>query len=74
VYALSKSLKEGQTKLKTYKDYTLCRERYGQRFWDSQGVLFIDFLKERRTVSAPDHSNFLKTNYSQLFVQNDEFD
>jgi hypothetical protein len=45
-YDCSKSFKDGRTEAVTGEDYTLCRKSYGQRFRDSQGVSFIDFLIE----------------------------
>jgi hypothetical protein len=51
VYDWSESLKEGRTEVETCEDYILCRESYDQRFWDPQGILFVDLLKER-TINA----------------------
>jgi hypothetical protein len=41
-------LKKTEHWLKTCEYHTLCRESYSQRFWDSHGAFFIDFLIEQR--------------------------
>jgi histone-lysine N-methyltransferase SETMAR len=52
-------IKKAEQWSETCKDYTFCREKYCQSFWDSQGVLIIDFLKER-TINVAYYSKLLK--------------
>jgi len=54
------SLRKAGRVLKIREDYTLLRERYGQCFWVSKGVLLIDFLIEQRTINAAYCLDFLK--------------
>jgi len=44
-------LKTAEQRLKTCEDFTLYRESYDRRFWDTRGVLF-EFLTEQRTTNA----------------------
>jgi hypothetical protein len=46
--------------LKTYENYTFCRESYDQHFWDFECLSFIYFLIEQRTINAAYHSKLLK--------------
>jgi hypothetical protein len=51
-----------------YKDYTFCRESYVQRhLGDYQGVLFIDFLTEQRTISTAYFSKLLRDQVTPAF-------
>jgi hypothetical protein len=43
-------------------------------YWDSEGVLVIDFLIEQRTINAAYYSKLLKDLVKSPFVQNDELD
>jgi hypothetical protein len=43
-------------------------------FWDSQGVLFIDFLREQRTINTSYYTKLLKDEKSQPFIQKDGVD
>jgi hypothetical protein len=60
VHACSVHLKKARQRLKTCEGFIFCRGSYGQRFWDSQGTLFIDFLIEQRTINAAYYSKLLK--------------
>jgi hypothetical protein len=53
--------------LKTCEDYIFCKERYCQHFWDPQGILFIDFLIEQRTINAAYNSKLLKDRVKPAF-------
>jgi hypothetical protein len=55
------STKEGE-------EHTFCRESYGQRFWDDEGVLFIDFLTEERTIYGSYYSKLLKGRLKLAFL------
>jgi hypothetical protein len=53
VYDLGESFKEGRTEVENMRKLHLLQGKsYGQRFWESQCVLFIDFLTEQRTINA----------------------
>jgi len=61
-------LKKSGQRLKTCEGFIFCRGSYGQRFWDSQGTLFIDFLIEQRTVKAAHNSKLLKEQAKTTFL------
>jgi hypothetical protein len=61
------NLKKAEHKLKTWEEYTFCRERYGRKFWETQGILFIDFLIEQRTINATYYSKLLKDREEPAF-------
>jgi histone-lysine N-methyltransferase SETMAR len=54
-------LKKAEQRLKTCEDYSFCRERHGHVFWDSQGVLVIDFLVDNEPSTQLIIPSFLKT-------------
>jgi hypothetical protein len=60
LYDWNKSFKEGQTVVENMQDYTLYRRNYDQRFWDSQGNLFINFLKGQQIINRAYYSNLHK--------------
>jgi hypothetical protein len=60
-------LNDAEQRLKPCEEYTFCRNSYGQRFWDTQGVLFIDFLIEQRTINAAYYSKLLKDRVKPAF-------
>jgi hypothetical protein len=53
-------LKKDEQRLKQCEDHTFCRVSYGLGFWGPQGVLFIDFLKELRTINEAYYSKLLR--------------
>jgi hypothetical protein len=60
-------LKKAEQRLKTYEDYTFCRKVTAKVFWDSQGILFIDFLTEKLTINAVYYSKPLKDRVKPAF-------
>jgi len=50
----------GVSHFENIHDYTFCRERFGQRFLESEAVLFIDFLTQQRTINAAYYSKLVK--------------
>jgi hypothetical protein len=59
-------LKKAEQRLQIRRDYTFCRENYGQRFWASHGVLFIDFLIEQ-LINVAYYSKLLKDRVKPTF-------
>jgi hypothetical protein len=54
-------LKKAEQRLKTCEDCTCYREKdMVSTFWDSQGVLFTDFLIEQRTINEAYYSNLFE--------------
>jgi hypothetical protein len=60
-------LKEARQRFKICKDYTSCRESYGQHFLNSQGILFIYFLTEQQTINAAYYLKLLENQVKPAF-------
>jgi hypothetical protein len=65
-------LKKPKQKLKKCKDYNFCGESTADIFWDSQDILFIDFLTEKRTVNTVYYLKILEDQVKTDFVQNNK--
>jgi len=68
MYDWSKSFKEGRTEVGNMRRLCFLQGKLWPAFiWDSQRILFIDFLREIRTINAVYYSKLLKYRVKPAF-------